>query len=58
VGRDIRWQLEPMRHSPGLSALLMRCLSREPGARPSVAELFERFDELAAAAGVSRVRFR
>jgi serine/threonine protein kinase len=50
--------LEPMRHSPGLPALLMRCLSREPGARPSVAELFERFDELAAAVGVSRVRFR
>ena len=51
-------ELDPIRHSPGLSELIMACLVRTPAARPSVAELFDRFDELAAAAGVGKVRFR
>ena len=38
--------------------VVMRTLSRDPAARPSVAELFERFDELGADAGVGKVRFR
>lgn len=50
--------LDPMRHSPGLVKLIMDCLRREPDARPSVAELFDRLDELAAMAGVGKVRFR
>jgi eukaryotic-like serine/threonine-protein kinase len=50
--------LDPLRHSPGLVDLIMRTMSREPAARPSATELFERFDELAAAAGVGKVRFR
>ena len=50
--------LDPMRHSPGLVELIMDCLRREPAARPSVGELFDRLDELAALAGVGKVRFR
>lgn len=50
--------LDPIRHSPGLSELIMACLASDPAERPSVAELFDRFDELAAAAGVGKVRFR
>ena len=50
--------LDPMRHSPGLSETVMSTLRRDPSARPSVTELFERFDELAANAGVGKVRFR
>ncbi|MEX1156928.1 MAG: serine/threonine-protein kinase [Chloroflexota bacterium] len=50
--------LDARRHSPGLCAVVMACLQRNPSARPSVAELFERFDDLAAQAGVARVRFR
>jgi eukaryotic-like serine/threonine-protein kinase len=50
--------LDPLRHSPGMSELIMACLVRNPDQRPSVAELFDRFDELAAAAGVGKVRFR
>ena len=50
--------LDPIRHSPGLSELIMSCLVREPARRPSVADLFGRFDDLAAAAGVGKVRFR
>lgn len=50
--------LDPIRHSPGLSQLIMACLVEDPARRPSVAELFDRFDELAAAAGVGKVRFR
>ena len=50
--------LDPRRHSPGLSELIMACLQRDPAMRPSVAALFDRFDELAAQAGVARVRFR
>ncbi|MCA1572299.1 MAG: serine/threonine protein kinase [Chloroflexi bacterium] len=50
--------LDPMRHSPGLSETVMSTLRRDPAARPSVTELFDQFDELAAAAGVGKVRFR
>jgi len=50
--------LDPARHSPGLVDLIMDCLQRSPDARPSVAELFDRLDELAAIAGVAKVRFR
>jgi serine/threonine protein kinase len=50
--------LDPMRHSPGLAEVVMRTLSRDPAARPTVAELFDRFDELGVAAGVGKVRFR
>ena len=50
--------LDPMRHSPGLAEVVMSTLQRDPDARPSAAELFDAFDELAVRAGVSRVRFR
>ena len=50
--------LDPVRHSPPLVDLVMETLAREPEARPSVAELFDRFDELAQRAGVGKVRFR
>ncbi|HEX2883948.1 MAG TPA: serine/threonine-protein kinase [Candidatus Limnocylindria bacterium] len=50
--------LEPLRHSPGLVELIMAALSRDPAARPSTEVLFDRFDELAAVAGVGKVRFR
>ena len=50
--------LDPIRHSPGLSELVMATLAADPAARPSPAELFDRFDELATAAGVGKVRFR
>jgi len=50
--------LDPARHSPGLVELIMDCLQCSPDARPSVAELFDRLDELAAVAGVGKVRFR
>lgn len=36
----------------------MSILRREPSARPPMTELFDRFDELAAAAEVGKVRFR
>ncbi|MBW3612639.1 MAG: protein kinase [Chloroflexi bacterium] len=51
-------QLDPIRHSPGLSELIMACLADDPAMRPSAAALFDRFDELAARAGVGKVRFR
>ena len=51
-------ELDPMRHSPGLAETVMSMLQRDPQARPSVTDLFDRFDELAARAGVGRVRFR
>jgi len=50
--------LDPSRHSPGLSEVVMSTLRRDPAARPSVTELFDRFDDLAAQAGVGKVRFR
>jgi serine/threonine protein kinase len=50
--------LDPLRHSPGLAELIMSCLAHDQNARPPVTELFDRFDELAAAAGVGKVRFR
>lgn len=50
--------LDPIRHSPGLSEVVMSTLHRDPNARPSVTELFDQFDDLAAAAGVGKVRFR
>jgi hypothetical protein len=34
------------------------CLQRSPHACPTVAELFDRLDELAAVAGVAKFRFR
>lgn len=50
--------LDPLRHSPGLVDLIMDGLRRSPDERPTVAELFDRLDELAAQAGVGKVRFR
>jgi serine/threonine protein kinase len=50
--------LDAGRHTPGLADLLASCLRRSPDGRPGVAELFDRFDELATRAGVARVRFR
>jgi serine/threonine protein kinase len=50
--------LDPLRHSPGLVELIMDGLRRAPEDRPTVAELFDRLDELAAQAGVGKVRFR
>jgi serine/threonine protein kinase len=50
--------LDPIRHSPGLVDLIMDGLRRSPDARPTVAELFDRLDDLAAQAGVGKVRFR
>ena len=50
--------LDPMRHSPGLEELIMDCLRRDPDARPSAGQLFDRLDELASVAGVGTVRFR
>lgn len=50
--------LDPLRHSPGLVGLIMDGLRRSPDERPTVAELFDRLDELAAQAGVGKVRFR
>jgi serine/threonine protein kinase len=50
--------LDPMRHSTGLVELIMDSLRRDPEARPPVAELFDRLDELASIAGVGTVRFR
>ena len=50
--------LDPMRHSPGLVELIMDCMRRDPDARPSAAQLFDRLDELASIAGVGTVRFR
>jgi len=50
--------LDPSRHSPGLSETVMSTLQRDPARRPSVTALFDRFDQLAAEAGVGKVRFR
>jgi serine/threonine protein kinase len=50
--------IDPARHWPGLVRLIMDCLQRSPDARPTVAELFDRLDELAAVAGIAKVRFR
>ncbi len=50
--------LDPMRHSPGLSEVIMACLVPDPASRASMAELFDRFDDLAARAGVGKIRFR
>lgn len=50
--------LDPVRHSAGLSDLIMASLADDPDARPSVTNLFDGLDELAAAAGVGKVRFR
>jgi eukaryotic-like serine/threonine-protein kinase len=50
--------LDPERHSAGLVDLIMDCLRHSPTARPTVAALFDRLDELAALAGVGKVRFR
>lgn len=50
--------LDPERHSGGLVTLIMDCLRRRPEDRPTMAELFDRLDELAAMAGVGKVRFR
>ena len=50
--------LDPLRHTPGLVDLIMDGLRRSPDERPTVAELFDRLDELAAQAGVGKVRFR
>lgn len=50
--------LDPDRHSGALVELVMQTLSPAPDDRPSAAELFDRFDELADRAGVGKVRFR
>lgn len=44
------------RHSQALVDVVMSCLRYEPAARPTVAELFETFDELAGRAGIGRLR--
>jgi eukaryotic-like serine/threonine-protein kinase len=50
--------LDPNRHSPPMAETVMACLRRDVAERPTAAELFERFDELGARAGMGRVRFR
>ena len=50
--------LDPQRHSAGLVELIMDAMRRSPDDRPTVAQLFDRLDELAARAGVGKVRFR
>ena len=50
--------LDPERHSGALVAVVMECLRRDPDSRPSASELFDRLDELAAIAGVGKIRFR
>ena len=50
--------LDPSRHGSGLVTLIMGGLQPAPDARPTVAQLFDRLDELAARAGVGTVRFR
>lgn len=50
--------LDPDRHSGILVDLVMSTLAPSPDDRPSVAELFDRFDDLADRAGVGKVRFR
>jgi serine/threonine protein kinase len=50
--------LDPARHTPELVELLMTTLADDPVARPTMERLFGRLDELAAAAGVGKVRFR
>jgi serine/threonine protein kinase len=48
----------PEKVPPPLAALLASTLERDPANRPTPAELFDAFDELAARSGVGRVRFR
>lgn len=50
--------LDPTRHFPALVELIMDGLRRSPDERPTMARLFDRLDELAAAAGVGKVRVR
>ena len=50
--------LDPARHSGRLVDVVMSTLVADPRARPTTEELFDRFDELAEAAGVGKVRFR
>jgi eukaryotic-like serine/threonine-protein kinase len=48
----------PAKVPPELGALLMSTLERDPADRPSPAELFGAFDDLAALHGLRRVRFK
>lgn len=50
--------LPPERHSQRLADLVASCLSVDPAARPLPAELFDELDDLAARAGVGRLRTR
>lgn len=50
--------LPPERYSQVLADLVARCLAPDPADRPLPAELFEELDELAARAGVGRLRTR
>jgi eukaryotic-like serine/threonine-protein kinase len=50
--------LDPARHSAALVELITDCLQPRPEDRPTMAELFDRLDQLAALAGVGKVRFR
>ena len=43
--------LDPIDDAPGLAGLLASCLADDPASRPSVGELFARFDELTARRG-------
>jgi serine/threonine protein kinase len=50
--------LEPERFSQRLADLVARCLAPDPSDRPLPADLFDELDELAARAGVGRLRTR
>ena len=50
--------LPPERYSQRMADLVARCLARDPADRPLPAELFDELDELAARAGVGRLRTR
>jgi serine/threonine protein kinase len=50
--------LQPERYSQRLADVVARCLAHDPTDRPLPAELFVEFDDLAARAGVGRLRTR
>jgi serine/threonine protein kinase len=50
--------LPPERHSQVLADLVARCLASDPADRPLPSDLFDELDELAARAGIGRLRTR